>query len=344
MSVQSPVEPESDLAPAPRQPRRVGFSQTLSRWDVKVSPYLYISPFFILFFITGLFPILYTGYVSVHKWQLLQGQGDFVGFDNYVDVFKQKDFWLSLRNTLSIFVLSSVPQVIAAILIAAFLDQNLRAKTFWRMGVLLPYVVAPVAVGLIFGRVFADQSGLVNAWLGAIGIDPVRWHVDPLASHIAIASMVNFRWTGYNALIFLAAMQAVPRELYEAAIIDGAGRVRSFFSVTIPQIRATVVFVVITATIGGLQIFDEPRVFDSSGAGGASRQWLTTTLYLYNTGWSGQYNLGRAAAIAWILFFIILAIGMVNFAATQRIATSGGREMSRKAKRAAKRNAKRYSA
>ncbi|CAM5781647.1 carbohydrate ABC transporter permease [Cellulomonas persica] len=340
MSVQSPVEPESDLAPAPRQPRRVGFSQTLSRWDVKVSPYLYISPFFILFFVTGLFPILYTGYVSVHKWQLLQGQGDFVGFKNFTDVFDQKDFWLSLRNTLSIFILSSVPQVIAAILIAALLDQNLRAKTFWRMGVLLPYVVAPVAVGLIFGRLFADQSGLINSWLGAIGIDPVLWHVDPLASHIAIASMVNFRWTGYNALIFLAAMQAVPRELYEAAIIDGAGRARQFFSVTIPQIRATVIFVVITSTIGGLQIFDEPRVFDATGAGGASRQWLTTTLYLYNTGWSGQYNLGRAAAIAWLLFLLILVIGMVNFWVTKRIST-GDSNLSKKEIKAAQ---KRYEA
>ncbi len=337
MSVQSPVEHESDLAPAPRQPRRVGFSQTLSRWDVKVSPYLYISPFFILFFITGLFPILYTGYVSVHRWQLLQGQGDFVGFQNFTDVFKQKDFWLSLRNTLSIFVISSVPQVIAAILIAALLDQNLRAKTFWRMGVLLPYVVAPVAVGLIFGRLFADQSGLINSWLGAIGIDPVMWHVDPLASHIAIASMVNFRWTGYNALIFLAAMQAVPRELYEAAIIDGAGRVRQFFSVTIPQIRATVIFVVITSTIGGLQIFDEPRVFDPAGAGGVSRQWLTTTLYLYNTGWSGQYNLGRAAAIAWLLFLLILVIGMVNFFVTKRIATGDSSPSKKQIKAAQKR-------
>jgi len=340
MSVQSPVEPESDLASAPRQPRRVGFSQTLSRWDVKVSPYLYISPFFILFFITGLFPILYTGYVSVHKWQLLQGQGDFVGLQNFVDVFHQKDFWLSLRNSLSIFLLSSVPQVIAAILIAALLDQNLRAKTFWRMGVLLPYVVAPVAVGLIFGRMFADQSGLINQLLGYIGIDPIGWHVSPLASHVAIASMVNFRWTGYNALIFLAAMQAVPRELYEAAIIDGAGRVRQFISVTIPQIRATIIFIIITATIGGLQIFDEPRVFDSTGSGGASRQWLTTTLYLYNTGWSGQYNLGRAAAIAWLLFLLILAIGMINFFATQRIA-SGSTGPSKKQRKAAQ---KRYEA
>jgi cellobiose transport system permease protein len=337
MPVKSPVAPEDELDPFPPKTRRVGFSQTLSRWDVKVSPYLYISPFFILFLVTGLFPILYTGYVSVHQWQMLQGQGDFVGFKNFTDVFGQPDFWKSLRNTFSIFLLSSIPQVVAAILIAALLDQNLRAKTFWRMGVLLPYVVAPVAVGLIFGRMFADQSGLINSWLTALGLPAVQWHVTPLASHIAIATMVNFRWTGYNALIFLAAMQAVPRELYEAAIIDGAGRVRQFFSVTIPQIRATVIFIVITSTIGGLQIFDEPRVFDATGAGGASRQWLTMTLYLYNTGWSGQYNLGRAAAIAWLLFLLILAIGMVNFFVTQRIATGDAAPSKREIKAAKKR-------
>nr|WP_313554478.1 sugar ABC transporter permease [Miniimonas arenae] len=314
----------TDPAP-PRTPRRVAFSQKLSRWDVKVSPYLFISPFFLLFALTGLFPLLYTAVVSVHEWNLLGGQGDFVGLQNYVDVLGQATFWKSLRNTFSIFLLSSVPQVVAAIVLAALLDQNLRSATFWRMGVLLPYVVAPVAVSMIFGRLFADQYGLVNSLLTGIGLDPIAWHASPLASHVAIATMVNFRWTGYNALIFLAAMQAVPRELYEAAIIDGAGRIRQFFSVTVPQIRATVIFVVITSTIGGLQIFDEPRMFDAQGLGGADRQWMTTVLYLYDVAWGNQKNFGRAAAIAWLLFLLILLIGLVNFALTRRIADDGGR-------------------
>lgn len=322
MPVQTPARPSSDTAPLHREPRRVGFSQTLSRWDVKLSPYLYISPFFLLFAITGLFPLLYTAYVSMHEWNLLLGKGEYIGLQNYFDVFAQPTFWKSLRNTISIFLLSSVPQVLTAIALAAVLDQNLRARTFWRMGVLLPFVVAPVAVGVIFSRLFADKSGLVNAWLEALGLDPVQWHVDAFASHVAIASMVNFRWTGYNTLIFLAAMQAVPRELYEAAIIDGAGRLRQFFSVTVPQIRATVIFVVITATIGGLQIFDEPRVFDETGLGGASRQWMTTTLYLYDVGWGNQKNFGRAAAVAWLLFLVIVIIGLVNFLITQRISAS----------------------
>ncbi|QDW64187.1 carbohydrate ABC transporter permease [Oerskovia sp. KBS0722] len=335
MSVLTPTQPNQGLdGPTPRPQRRVGFSQRLGRWDVKLSPYLYISPFFILFAITGLFPLVYTAFVSVHEWNLLGGQGDFVGLQNFSDVLAQPTFWKSLRNTFSIFLLSSVPQVMCAIIIAALLDQNLRAATFWRMGVLLPYVVAPVAVGLIFGRLFADQYGLINGLLGVIGIEPIRWHADALASHVAIASMVNFRWTGYNALIFLAAMQAVPRELYEAAIIDGAGRVRQFFSVTVPQIRATIIFVIITSTIGGLQIFDEPRTYDAQGLGGADRQWMTTVLYLYDVAWGNQKNFGRAAAIAWILFIIILLIGLVNFAITRSISTSGP---SKKAPRAVQR-------
>ena len=307
--------------------------QRLSRLDVRLSPYLYISPFFILFAIVGLYPLLYTAFVSVHDWHLIGGQGDFVGLKNYVDVLGQQRFGRALGNTFSIFLLSSVPQVIAAIAIAALLDANLRAKTFWRMGVLLPYVVAPVAVSLIFSKLFADQSGLVNTLLATIGIDPIGFHSDRLASHLAIATMVNFRWTGYNTLIFLAAMQAVPRDLYEAAIVDGASRWRQFWSVTVPMLRATIIFVVIPSTIGGLQIFDEPRMYDTLGLGGADRQWMTMTMYLYELGWGAQKSFGRAAAVAWILFGIIIAIGMVNFLLTQRIASGDAPRRIRKGAR-----------
>ncbi|UZN01962.1 carbohydrate ABC transporter permease [Cellulomonas sp. S1-8] len=321
------------LPDSPRDPRRVGFSQTLGRWDVKVSPYLYISPFFLLFALTGLFPLAYTAYVSVHDWHLLGGQGEFVGFENFAFVFQEPNFWKGLRNTFSIFLLSTIPQLMVAIVLAALLDANLRAKTFWRMGVLVPYVIAPVAVSLIFGKVFADQSGLANAMLGIIGIDPIKWHGDVLPSHLAVATMVNFRWTGYNTLILLAAMQAVPRDLYEAAVIDGATRLRQFLSITIPQIRPTLIFVVITSTIGGLQIFDEPRMFDQLGQGGGDRQWMTVTMYIYELGFGNSKSFGRAAAVAWVLFLIILAVGMLNFWLTRRIASESTPTARKKVKR-----------
>ena len=139
-------------------------------------------------------------------------------------------------NTFSIFLLSAVPQLIAAVVIAAVLDQNLRAKTFWRMSVLLPYVVTPVAVDAdLQQHVQRDSTGSSTTSSSPSASPAVLWKTDVLPSHLAIATMVNWRWTGYNALILLAAMQAVPRDLYESAAIDGAGAVRRFFSITIPE-------------------------------------------------------------------------------------------------------------
>jgi cellobiose transport system permease protein len=304
--------------------------QRRGQWDVKYSPYLYVVPFFVVFGLTGLFPIIYTAYISLQDWDIVRNTGEYIGFGQFDWVLHDREFWIALRNTFSIFLVSAIPQLIAATVIAAMLDQNLRAKTFWRMGVLLPYVVAPVAVSLIFSNMFGDKFGLINTMLGNIGIDPILWHTDIIPSHIAIATMVNFRWTGYNALILLAAMQAIPRDLYEAAAIDGAKATRRFFSVTIPQIRPTMIFVIITATIGGLQIFDEPRMYDQIGTGGANKQWLTITMYLYNIGW-GKMNFGRAAAVAWLLFLIIILITLMNNYLTRRFVS--GEEAVKKTKK-----------
>ncbi len=316
---------QPDIAPSSQQSSPAPtWRQRLRNWDYKYSPYLYISPFFVLFALVGIFPLGYTLWVSLHEWSLIGGKGEYVGFANYSQVLDQRNFWIGLRNTFSIFLISGITQTLGALLLAAVLNQNIRAKTFWRMGVLGPFVVAPVAVGVIFNKMFADRAGLINTLIEGIGLDPVGWHSDVLASHVAIATMVNFRWTGYVTLIFLAAMQAIPRDLYEAAMIDGASRVRQFLSITVPLLRPTIIFVVITATIGGLQIFDEPRVFDQTGQGGASRQWMTVTMYIYELGWGAQQSFGRAAAVSWILFLIIIAVGVLNFMLARRIASTGG--------------------
>lgn len=317
----------------PRAPRPSGggvtrhltWRQRLSRWDARWAPYLYVSPFFIVFAIVGLFPLVYTAYVSVHDWGLLSGKGEFVGLDNYREVWDNPYFLKQTVNTLSIFVLSSGPQIVVAVVLAALLDTQLRARTWWRMGILLPFVVSPVAVAIIFGSLFGDRYGVINHGLELIGLDAVAWHTDRFASHLAIATMVNWRWTGFNALIFLAAMQAVPRDLYESASLDGAGKVRQFLSVTLPMIRPTMIFVVITSTIGGLQIFAEPRLFDQTNArnGGPDRQFGTITMLVYDFGWQLR-DLGRASATAWMLFLMILVLAVVNLVLVRRIGSLGG--------------------
>jgi len=302
------------------------FRQRLSRWDVKYSPYAYVAPFFILFGLIGLFPLVYTFVVSLNNWNLLTGPGDWVGLANFTRELSDPLFWNSIFNTFSIFLLSSVPQIITALALAAILDQNLRAKTFWRLSILIPYVVTPVAVTLIFSNIFGEKYGLVNNILQSFGLDPVMWKTETLPSHLAIATMVNWRWTGYNALILLAAMQAVPRDIYESAAIDGAGAVRRFFSITVPSIRPTIIFVIITATIGGLQIFTEPKLFNatSSVPGGPQRQYQTTVLYLWDLAFNRQ-QFGRAAAVAWLLFLLIVAIGILNFMLSRTIASAESR-------------------
>jgi cellobiose transport system permease protein len=307
------------------RPRRT-LRQRMARWDVKYSPDAYIAPFFVIFGIAGLFPLIYTAFVSLFEWDLGDTEPEYIGLDNYAQLMQDDQFWKALVNTISIFLLSSVPQIIVAVLIAALLSTRLRAPTAWRVGVLLPYVASLVALTIIFSNLFGPQFGLVNTMLEALGMDRIDWQANRFASHVAIAFMVNWRWTGYNALIVLAAMQAIPREVHEAAVVDGAGTVRRFFSITLPLLRPTLIFVVITSTIGGLQIFTEPKLFDSmpgSSNGGSDNQFQTITLYMYQSAFQLQ-DFGYASAIAWVLFLVIVLIAVVNFLITRRLATTRG--------------------
>lgn len=307
-------------APADPAPPPLTRRQRLSHWDYRFAPYLYVLPFFALFVLVGIYPMVYSGYLSFFSWPRFgPHHGDSVGFANYAHVLQDPVFRKAFWNTIGIFLLSSVPQVVTATIIAAMLDTRLRGRTWWRMSVLLPFVVAPAATALIFGSLFADKTGLVNEIIHAVGLPKIGWHSNRFASWSAIATMVNYRWTGYNTLIILAAMQAVSREYYEAAAIDGASRVQQFFHITLPSISPTMLFVIITSTIGGLQIFTEPRLFDTNlqFQGGADYQYQTLTMYVFNTSNSSTDPYPRAAAATWIIVLIIVTIALVNFGLTR---------------------------
>lgn len=298
-----------------------------ARLDRRASPYLFVAPFFVIFGVAGLFPLLYTVYVSLFHWELGADGHTFAGLGNYAELVRDGEFWTALANTVSIFLLSSVPQIIIAVLVAALLDSVTRWSTGWRAAMLLPYAASLVAVGVIFANLFGPSYGLVNSMLELLGIGRIDWQANRLASHIAIATMVNWRWTGYNALIVLAAMKAIPRELYEAATVDGAGVVRRFVSITLPLLRPTLIFVVVTSTIGGLQIFTEPKLFDAlpgSSNGGSRHQFQTITLYLYQSAFETQ-KLGYAATIGCALMLVIAVFAVANFLLTRRMSAGGTR-------------------
>ncbi len=279
------------------------------------------APFYVLFGVFGLFPLLYTAWVALHHWHLVNGDTGFAGLGNFAVLLQDPYFYNALFNTVSIFVLSTVPQLLAALGLAALLDRPLRARTLWRASVLLPNVVSVVAVALVFSQLFAEDYGVVNWALGLAGLDPVDWRSDRFASHVAVSAMVMWRWTGYNALLYLAAMQSVPQERYDAAMLDGASRWRTFWSITVPAIRPTIAFTVVISTIGGLQLFAEPQLFDDTGVngtGGADRQFQTLAMYLYEKGF-GEFDAGYAAAIAWLLFLFSAVFALVNFSLVRRM-------------------------
>lgn len=313
--------PAKQLAP-PTPPRQ---QAALRAWRT-LSPYAYIAPFFTLFAAFGLFPLIYTAFVSLYRVELqTPGDMEWRGLGNYTALLKDEFFWTSLRNTFTIGVLSTVPQLVMALGLAHLLNYRLRGRTFLRTAMLLPYATSVAAATLVFAQLFGRDFGLINYLLGLAGFDPVDWQTGTFASQIAVSTIVIWRWTGYNALIYLAGMQSIPSELYEAAEMDGASRWRQFFHVTLPGLRPTIVFTTIVSTIGATQLFGEPLLFEGSISGGISHQYQTLGLYMYEQGW-GFFHLGRAAAIAWVMFLLIVVLVGVNaLIARRRSAKEAGR-------------------
>jgi len=290
-----------------------------SRWDIKYSPYIYVAPFFVLFGVFGLYPLLMTAYMSLTDWNLI-GDRSFVGMENYAALIRDEYFWNAVRNTFAIFLLATVPQMMLALFLATLLNRPLRARTFWRMLIFVPNVTSLAAVAVVFGVFFRRDFGVVNYFIGLVGIDPISWRTEQWPSWIALATMIDWRWTGYNTLIFLAAMQAIPKDLYESAALDGAGRWRQFLSITLPGLRPTLFFVVIISTIGGWQLFTEPLIFNGGGGailGGARREFQTVAMYMYERAFD-NLQFGYGSAVAFALFGLIVLFSIFNYLLVRR--------------------------
>jgi cellobiose transport system permease protein len=303
------------------QSRATATKRWRKRWDMSLSAYWYVAPFFVLFAVFGVFPLAYTLYVATRNWTLGAQESTPAGFANFAELLHDSDFWGSVGNTFGIFVLSTVPQLLMALLLAHLLNKVVRARMFFRFGIIAPIVTSTAVIGLVFGQVFSKDYGLADWALHLIGVHPIDWKADRWSSWIAVATMVNWRWTGYNALIYLAAMQTIPRNIYESAALDGASPAARFWRITVPLLRPTIIFTVIISTIGGLQLFGEPALFGSGSnylGGGSLHQFQTMTMYLlqemFNRG-----RLGYAGAIAWVLFLLILITSLFNFFIVRRL-------------------------
>lgn len=306
-------------------------SSSRGRWariESRFAPYVYVAPFLLLFAVFGLFTVLFTAWVSLHDWHIF-GDREFTGLANYERLLGDGRFWKATTNTFSILFLSTVPQIILALLVAdALNNRRLKGVHFFRSAMLVPNITSVVAIAIVFESIFGRHFGLINAGLSSIGLDPVNWQASRLGSHFAIATMVNWQWTGYNSLIFLAGLMSIPRELYEAAEVDGATLRQQFFRISIPLLKPAILFVTILSIIGGLQIFAQPLLFGpgSSTTGGSNSEYLTVLLYLYNHAFR-QFNLGYASAIAWMLIILTVVTVIVALRVLRRFgATLGGND------------------
>ncbi len=300
-----------------------GLSHRLHRFDVKQMPYVLIAPFFILFAIFGLFPLIFNGVVALRTWRLDDpAQDGWAGLANFEKLLTDEDFWNALYNTFGIFVLSTVPQLFLALCVAFLLNRRLRGQTWFRVSMLLPYITPLTASTLVFLVVFGRDYGVANWVLSVFGMDdPIDWRAGKLQSWVAIATMVNWKWIGYNALLYLSAMQTIPRDIYEASALDGATSWKQLWRITVPMILPVVIFTVVLSTIGGLQLFTEPMLLDAnpaSASGGSNGEWQTIAQLIYKVGWK-NLNLGYAAAMSWALFLIIVVVAVVNTLVTNRL-------------------------
>src|SRR5689334_21016497 len=199
MAVTAPPAPAVPVPEATRPQRRS--SGLRHRLDMKGTPYLYVAPFFLVFLVFGMFPILYTGWMAFTHWNrdISGSNHEFYGLSNFIRLVHDEYFWNALRNTVAIGVLAAGPQLFLAMWIAHLLHRRLRGRTFIRMGVLLPNVTSVAAVGLIFAELFGRDFGFINWVLSLVGVGKIDWQAGTAQSWIALAVMIIWRWTGYSA-------------------------------------------------------------------------------------------------------------------------------------------------
>jgi multiple sugar transport system permease protein len=312
------------------------------RW----APYLFISPFFILFFAFGLFPLLFSAYVSFFRYDGVSGlQGmAWEGLGNYLYVLQlddldasqmftaafwedvySRDFWRALANTLWIGVVAGLPQHLIAIPLAVFLHTRIQR---WRNTVLalyfLPFITNTVAIVLVFNALFSAKFGIVNSMLTGLGgwqvlgWQPLAWlfpteAIDWGRPHNVpwvVAFVVWWRYVGWNTVLYLAALQTIPQDLYEAARVDGASPWQQFRHITLPLLKPMAFFAVTLTLIGSLQLFEEPYVL-TGGTGGIGQVAETSAMYMLKVAMTDG-DFGTASAVAWLLFMVVALLTWIN--------------------------------
>ncbi|MFE2446107.1 carbohydrate ABC transporter permease [Streptomyces sp. NPDC059426] len=301
----------------PARRAAAGARRAGSRWaaatDRRRSPggagWLFATPFLVFFTLFLLVPIGIGLWMSFTDASLTgHGDGVFVGLDNYTEAFGDSQVWQTLGNTVWFTVLTTVPLVIVALVMALLVYTGMPGQWLWRLAFFASHLLPVAVVYQIWSMLFQPDRGMLNSVLQTFGMDGIAWLTDEKYAMWSIG-LVTLWWTvGFNFLLYLAALQAIPDHLYEAAALDGAGAWRRLWSVTLPQLRRTTALIAVLQVMASLKVFDQIYLLTKGGPNGATRPILE---YIYDTGFT-NYRLGYASAVSYVFFGIIIILSLAQ--------------------------------
>jgi multiple sugar transport system permease protein len=276
--------------------------------------YLLIAPMmlgFILFFLLALIASLVLSFTD---WDVLSAP-NWVGLSNYARLPDDPDFRTAMVHTAALTIPNVVLRLILSLAIALALNSQIRFRAFYRTIFFLPVLTMPVAVGTIWKWLFDPSFGPINIALGRFGLPQPEWLNHPETALIAVVIVLLWSGVGYDMVIYLAGLQGIPREYYEAAQIDGAGGWRQFRDITLPMLTPTTFFLMVVAIVGSLQVFD--LVYVMTRVGSSTNRFPTIVYYIYEEGFQ-KFNMGYAVTVAWVLLLIILVFTLLQFRLQRR--------------------------
>jgi multiple sugar transport system permease protein len=269
--------------------------------------YLFIAPALIHLVVFAIFPLIYTLYISFFRWNLLREEKEFLGLGNYLYTLNDSLFWNSMWQTTKFAILSVPLGMAVGLFVAVLVNQKLRGMTVFRTIYYIPAISSGVAISMLWIYMYLPESGLINVILGSIGIDPTTDFLrEERFALLALVFMSIWIGLGPKMVLFLAGLVSIPQSLYEAAEIDGAGRGRTFWSVTLPMLIPTTFFVLVTSTIGAFHVFTPVYMMTRGGPGDATD---LAGYHIYNEAWT-KFLVGIAGSKSFFLLFAILIVAI----------------------------------